>query len=134
MTSPAIFDILGEALDNTFYRRVVFTGRNSQLVVMAIGPGEDIGAEKHRAVEQTLIVAYGFGVAVLNGVETPIGPGDAVVVVPGTKHNIIADEQGMKLYTIYAPPNHIPGTVHRTKADAEADVEDHIFGREAGGG
>ena len=134
MTRSTVIDIVGEALANTFYRRVVFTGENSQLVVMALNPHEDIGEERHRAVEQTLVVVQGFGTATLNGVDRPVGPGDAVVVVPETRHDITADAHGMKLYTVYAPPNHIDGTVHATKADAEADIEDHRFGEAAGGG
>ena len=97
---------------------------------MAIPPGGDIGAEKHERVEQVLFLVEGEGKVVVNGVESPFRPGDVVFVTPGVRHNFInTGKAPMKLYTLYAPPNHLPGRVHLTKADAEADVENEAFGR-----
>jgi len=127
-----VIDIVGTARVNTFYRRVVYTGDLSQLVVMALRPHESIGAERHRAVEQTLIIVEGSGKAILDERRFPVRAGDAVVITPGTRHNLIAGADGMKLYTVYTPPNHIDGTIHRTKADAKADEEDRAFGQRVG--
>jgi mannose-6-phosphate isomerase-like protein (cupin superfamily) len=128
----AIIDIVAEAQQNTFYRRVVYTGENSQLVVMCIPPHGEVGAEIHKAVEQTIFIVDGFGSAVLDRQRRFIGPGDAIVVTPRTRHNFIAGDQPLKLFTVYAPPNHLPGRVHRTRADAEADVEDEEYGKSVG--
>jgi mannose-6-phosphate isomerase-like protein (cupin superfamily) len=128
----AVVDIVAQARRNTDYRRVVHTGQLSQLVVMSLLPNDEIGAERHRAVEQTLVVVVGFGTVILDGRRQKVGPGDAIVVTPGTYHNLVADSV-LKLFTIYTPPNHIHGRVHRTRAEAEADIEDQEFGRAAGG-
>jgi len=115
--------------ENELYRRVIFTGEKSQLVVMSIPPGTDVGAEVHPHVEQTLFFLEGSGRAVLNDSESEIKAGDVVVVTPGTKHNFInTGDVALKIYTVYAPPNHIDGRVHKTKADAEADTLDEEFG------
>lgn len=122
-------NIIKETQENSFFRKVVFTGLKSQLVVMDIKPGEDIGEETHPHVEQTLFILSGEGKSVLDGVETPYVAGDAVVVTPGTKHNFVnTGTLSMKIFTIYAPANHIDGRVHKTKQEAEADVEDEAFG------
>jgi len=122
-------NIIKETQDNTFFRKVVFTGGKSQLVVMDIKPGEDIGEEIHPHVEQTLFLLSGEGKSVLDGVETPYIAGDAVVVTPGTKHNFVnTGTTSLKVYTIYAPANHIDGRIHKTKQEAEADVADEAFG------
>jgi len=128
----AVIDIVREARRNTYYRRVVYTGELSQLVVMSLLPNDEIGAERHRAVEQTLIIVDGLGTVILNGHEKKVRPGDAIVITPGTYHNLVADSV-LRLFTIYTPPNHIHGRVHRTRADAEADIEDQEFGRATGG-
>ncbi len=114
---------------NTDFRRVLFTGAKSQLVVMSIPPGGEIGEETHTYTEQTLFFLSGTGEAVLGGKTFPIGPGAVVVVTPGTKHNFRnTGNQDLKIYTVYAPPNHIDGRVHSTKADADADTADEAVG------
>ena len=113
---------------NTTFRTVSYTAKNCQLVVMSPKPGEDIGAEVHQ-LDQLLRVEEGEGKAVLDGVEHHIKPGFAILVPAGTRHNIINGHLGpMKLYTLYAPPNHRGGVVHATKADAVAD-EEHFDGK-----
>lgn len=124
-----ITNIIKETEGNSYFRRVLFTGARSQLVVMDIPAGGEIGEETHAHVEQTLFFLSGTGKAILNGKETPIGAGDVVVVTPGTKHNFLnTGTDSLKVYTIYAPPNHIGDRVHITKADADKDDEDEAFG------
>jgi len=114
---------------NTNFRTVLFTGKKSQLVVMEIPAGGEIGAETHDNVEQSLFFLSGSGKAVLDGKESPVNAGDVYVVTPGTNHNFInTGKEPLKVYTIYAPPNHIDGRVHATKADADADTADEDFG------
>jgi mannose-6-phosphate isomerase-like protein (cupin superfamily) len=121
-------DIESIAIGNEDFRRVLYTARSCQLVVMALKPGEDIGAEVHK-LDQFFRVEAGRGEAVLDGVTTAIEPGYAVIVPAGTKHNIInTGTEPLKLYTLYAPPNHRDGVVHRTRADADADTE-HFDGK-----
>jgi mannose-6-phosphate isomerase-like protein (cupin superfamily) len=111
------------AIGNEDFRRVLYTARNCQLVVMALKPKEEIGAEVHK-LDQFFRVEAGRGEAVLDGVSTAIEAGSAVVVPAGARHNIInTGTELLKLYTLYAPPNHRDGVVHRTRADAEADTE-----------
>ena len=108
---------------NTTIRTVLYTAKNCQLVVMSLKPGEDIGAEVHK-LDQFFRIEEGEGKAVLDGIEHRIKPGFAILVPAGTHHNIINGSSGsMKLYTLYAPPNHRDGVVHATKSDAEADKE-----------
>jgi mannose-6-phosphate isomerase-like protein (cupin superfamily) len=121
-------DIESIAIDNEDFRRVLYTARNCQLVVMTLKPEEDIGAEVHK-LDQFFRVEAGRGEAVLDGVTTTIEPGYAVIVPAGTRHNIInTGTEPLKLYTLYAPPNHRDGVVHRTRADADADTE-HFDGK-----
>lgn len=116
-------DIEALAVDNTAFRRVLYTAEHCQLVVMALGPNEEIGAAVH-ALDQFFRVEEGTGEAVLDGVRTPIRGGFAVVVPAGTSHNIInTGTAQLKLYALSAPPNHRDGVVHRTRADAGADTE-----------
>lgn len=118
------------ARDNDNYRRVLFTGDKSQLVVMSIPPGEDIGQETHARVEQTIVCVSGNGTLSVNGVESGFGPGDVAVITPGTRHDVRnVGSAPLKLYTIYVPPNHIDRRVQATKADAKADREDEKFGQ-----
>lgn len=122
-------NILQNARENGDFRRVLFSGKKSQLVVMSIPPGGEIGEETHDHVEQTLFFLSGTGEGMLDGETFAIGAGDAVVVTPGTRHNFKnTGTEDWKVYTIYAPPNHLDGRVHRTKADADADQEDEAFG------
>lgn len=128
-----MIDIVGTAERNRDFRRVLHTGRLSQLVVMSIPSGEDIGEETHHGVEQTLTCVSGNGVAVLDDKQIRFEPGDLVVVTPGTRHNFVnAGDRPLKLFTVYAPPNHLDGRVHRTRAEADADVADQEFGDAAG--
>jgi len=121
-------DIESIAVKNEEFRRVLYTARNCQLVVMALKPREDIGMEVHK-LDQFFRVEEGTGEAVLDGVRTAIRAGFAVLVPAGTNHNIInAGSVPMKLYTLYAPPNHRDGVVHHTRAEAEKDNE-HFDGK-----
>ncbi len=121
-------DIEGIATENEAFRRVLYTAKNCQLVVMALKPGEEIGAEVHH-LDQFFRVEAGAGEAVLDGVRTAIRAGFAVLVPAGTNHNIVnTGTEPLKLYTIYSPPNHRDGVVHTTRADAEVDNE-HFDGK-----
>ena len=122
-------NVLKTALEGTDFRRVMFTGKKSQLVVMSIPPGGEVGEETHDNVEQTLYFAAGTAEGMLDGKTFAISPGDVVVVTPGTRHNFTnTGSEDVKIVTVYAPPNHIDGRVHATKADADADEEDEAFG------
>lgn len=122
-------NIIKDAQENKNFRRVVFTGLKSQLVVMSIPPGGEVGEETHKYTEQTLFFLSGTGEGILNDKKFSIGPGDVVVVVPGTKHNFKnTGSEDLKIYTVYAPPNHIDGRVHLTKAEADADTADEAVG------
>jgi mannose-6-phosphate isomerase-like protein (cupin superfamily) len=121
-------DIEDLAIKNDDFRRVLYTTKQCQLVLMALKPKEEIGAEVHKS-DQFFRVEEGTGEAVLDGVRTPIRAGFAVVVPGGVNHNIInTGNVPLKLYTLYAPPNHRDGVVHHTRADAEADNE-HFDGK-----
>jgi mannose-6-phosphate isomerase-like protein (cupin superfamily) len=121
-------DIEGLAVKNTEFRRVLYTAKNCQLLVMALGPNEEIGAEVHQ-LDQFFRVEDGTGAAILDGVRSEIRAGFAVLVPAGTNHNIInTGSTPLKLYTLYAPPNHRDGVVHHTRQDAEADSE-HFDGK-----
>ena len=121
-------DIESLATRNVEFRRVLYTAKNSQLVLMALKPKEEIGAEVHK-LDQFFRVEEGSGDAVLDGVRTAIRAGFAVLVPAGTNHNIInTGTDPMKLYTVYSPPNHRDGVVHHTRAEAEADNE-HFDGK-----
>jgi mannose-6-phosphate isomerase-like protein (cupin superfamily) len=115
-------DIEQKSLENEYFREVLFTAEHCQLVVMALKPGEDIGTETHGDVDQFIRVEAGQGKAILDGVEYALADGSAIVIPAGTEHNVVntSTSQSMKLYTLYAPPEHPHGTVHKTKAEAEA--------------
>jgi mannose-6-phosphate isomerase-like protein (cupin superfamily) len=122
-------NIFKDTAENTNFRQVLFTGNNSQLVIMSIPPGGEVGAETHKYTEQTLFFLSGTGVGELDGKTFPIGPGDVVVVVPGTEHNFTnTGSVDLKIYTVYAPPNHIDGRIQATKAIADADTADEAIG------
>lgn len=116
--------------NNQDFRRVLFTAEKSQLVLMSLKPGEDIGAETHD-LDQFIRVEAGRGTAQLDGKDYPIQDGTAVVIPAGTQHNIINNsrDEDLKLYTIYSPPEHKDGIVHRTKQEAQADQADHFDGK-----
>jgi mannose-6-phosphate isomerase-like protein (cupin superfamily) len=114
---------------NNYFRQVIFTGRHAQLVVMCLRPGEEIGDEVHPNVDQFFRIEKGKAQFVFNEKEKHLaGEGDAVIVPAGTYHNVInaSKTAKLKLYTLYSPPNHPDGTVHKTKAIAEkAEREEH---------
>jgi len=116
-------DIESLATRNDDFRQVLYTAKHCQLVVMALQPGEEIGSEVHK-LDQFFRVEDGTGEAVLDGVRTAIRTGFAIVVPAGATHNIAnTGSTPLKLYTLYAPPNHRDGVVHHTRAQAEADTE-----------
>ena len=125
-------NIVKDTQENDNFRRVLFTGPKSQLVMMSIPPGGEVGEETHKYTEQTLFFLSGTGEGTLDDEKFPIGPGDVVVMTAGTKHNFRnTGTQDLKIYTVYAPPNHIDGRVHLTKADADADTADEAVGESA---
>lgn len=113
--------------DNEYFREVLFTAPHSQLVVMSLLPDEDIGEEVHDNVDQFIRIEAGEGKAILDGEETYISDGSAVVIPAGVRHNIVntSNSSALKLYTIYTPPEHRDGTIHKTKTEAQADEHDH---------
>lgn len=114
--------------ENENFRKVLYTAKNSQLVLMTLKAGEEIGEEVHE-LDQFIRIEQGEGMAVLDGVEHKIGDGFAIVIPAGCRHNVINDSDAeMKLYTIYSPPEHKDEVVHRVKADAMADKEDYFDG------
>ena len=115
-----------EALENTDYRRVVYTGNYTQLVLMSIAPGDEIGSEVH-GLDQFIRAEQGSGTVVLNGTETYELAADHAVIIPaGMEHNVINNgDEPLKLYSLYSLPEHKHGTVHTTKADEQ---EEHFDG------
>lgn len=111
-----------ETLDNTSFRKVLFTAPHSQLVLMSLLPGEEIGLEVHHDVDQFFRFEAGEAKSVLNGEVSTLGDGDVLMVPAGTEHNIIntSPTESLKLYTVYSPANHPDGTEHKTKAEAVA--------------
>lgn len=118
-------NVEAKTLANEFFREVLYTGKYAQLVVMSLGPSEEIGLETHPTVDQFFRFESGEGQVVVDGETHAVKDGDAVVVPAGSAHNIINTSAGkpLKLYTIYSPPNHPDGTIHRTKAEAQAAEE-----------
>ena len=115
-----------QTLANEYFRQVLFTGKHAQLVLMCLQPGEEIGNEVHDNVDQFFRLEQGEALFVFNGKEKhAVKDADAVIVPAGTYHNVIntSKTQKLKLYTIYSPPNHPHGTVHKTKKEAEAAEE-----------
>lgn len=122
-----VTDIEKRALENSYFREVLFTAPHCQLVIMSLLPGEDIGKETHHGVDQFIRIEAGHGRSILNGEEHELHDGSAVVIPSGTEHNIInlSDAAPLKLYTVYAPPQHPDGTIHKTKAEAEEYEKTH---------
>ena len=117
----ASIDIAQAARDNDAFRREVVTGKHEQVVVMTIAPGSEIGEEVHTESDQVLVFVDGQGEAQLDGVSSPVGPNELVFVRAGTSHNFInTGDAPLRLITVYAPPEHEPGTVHLTKEEADA--------------
>lgn len=128
MKNGYVVNIERLSIDNGNFRKVLYTAENSQLVLMSLLPGEEIGEEIHD-VDQFLRIDRGVGRAVLNGISKDIEDGSAIVVPAGTKHNIInTGKESMKLYTLYSPPHHRDQVVHKTKEVAESDNE-HFDGK-----
>lgn len=125
-----IINLQEAALANTDFRRVLYTAKHSQLVLMSIKPGEDIGEEVH-TLDQFIRVESGEGKAILDGIEHSVKDDDGIVIPAGTRHNIIntSDKEDLKLYTVYSPPEHLDGTIHATKANALKDLADEFDGK-----
>lgn len=118
-----------KALENDDFRQVLYTAPHSQLVVMTLQAGEDIGQERHDDVDQFIRIEAGQGEAILDGERHALNVGSAVIIPAGTTHNVIntSSNEPMRLYTVYSPPNHPDGTIHRTKQEAIA-AEHHQHG------
>lgn len=120
--SGYVVDIEEESIKNIYFREVLFTAPHTQLVVMSLTPNEDIGMEVHENTDQFIRVEEGKGKAIVDSKEYILSSGSAVVIPSGTHHNIIntSKSEPLKLYTIYSPPHHPNGTIHKTKAEAQA--------------
>jgi mannose-6-phosphate isomerase-like protein (cupin superfamily) len=115
--------------ENTNFRRVLYTGKNMQLVLMSLKPGEEIGAEVHEDRDQFFRVEKGAGEVEIDGVRTPVKSDEAIIVPAGARHNVInTGKEPLQMYTLYGPPEHKEGTVHVTKAEADAH-EEHFDGK-----
>jgi len=125
-----VVDIEKETNKNTDFRRVLYTGKHSQLVLMSIKPGEEIGEETHEDVDQFFRFEEGEGKVIIDGVEHRVKDGNGVIVPAGARHNVINTSKlvDLKLYTIYSPPEHQDGVVHHTKEEAMVS-EEHFDGR-----
>ncbi len=113
-------------VDNVDFRRVLYTGRFSQLVIMSLRPGEEIGEEVHESVDQFFRFEAGVGLMVIDGIRHKVREGDGVIVPSGTRHNLIntSERADLRLYTIYSPPEHQDRVVRHTKAEATASPEE----------
>ena len=111
-----------ETLGNSSFRKVLYTAKYSQLVLMSLKPKEEIGMETHEKNDQFFRFESGQGKCIIDGNEYEVSDGDAVIVPAGAKHNVIniSDAKALKLYTIYSPPNHEDGIIRQTKEEAEA--------------
>ena len=119
-----VTNIEKDSIENSNFRKVLYTAKHSQLVLMSLNPSEEIGSEVHN-LDQFFRVEKGTGKCVIDGEEHEISDGSAIVVPEGAEHNIIntSESEDLKLYTVYSPPNHRDGIIHATKAEAEADDE-----------
>lgn len=127
--SGFVGDIEGWTADNLDFRQVIYTAHHMQLVLMTLQSGEDIGEEVHETTDQFFRVEQGTGAVHIDGQETRIQAGMAIIVPAGARHNLInTGTEPLKLYTIYTPPQHADGTVHRTRAEAAA-AEEHFSGQ-----
>jgi mannose-6-phosphate isomerase-like protein (cupin superfamily) len=122
-----VTNIEDRTLENDNFREVLFTAPGIQLVLMTIGVGDEIGLETHDDVDQFIRVESGEGKAILDGREHALEDGSAVVIPRGTEHNVVnvSKSEPLKLYSIYTPPEHPDGTVHKTKAEADAYEHEH---------
>jgi mannose-6-phosphate isomerase-like protein (cupin superfamily) len=115
-----------DTLNNSDFRRVLYTGKSSQIVLMNLRPGEEIGEEVHRKIDQFFRFEKGEGAVSIDGIKHKVSDGDAVIVPAGARHNVMNTSKTteLKLYTIYSPPEHQDRTVRKTKADALAKPEE----------
>ena len=124
-----VTDIEKDTVANDNFRKVLYTGKNSQLVLMSLNPGEDIGEEVHKDIDQFFRVDAGSGQVIINGVKHEIKNGSAIVIPQGARHNVINNGKiPLKIYTIYSPPHHQDGILRKTKEETEADKE-HFDGK-----
>jgi len=125
--NPYHGNIEEETLQNTNFRKVLYTGTHAQLVVMSLNPAEEIGMEVHPSVDQFFRIEQGTAKFDIGGQSFEAGPDQAVIVPAGAEHNVTnVGQEAVKLYTLYSPPNHADGTIHATKADADAaEAEEH---------
>ena len=119
-----------ETKNNENFRKVLYTGKYSQLVLMTLKPGEEIGMEVHQTLDQFFRIEEGNGKAIIDGNEYILGAEDVIIVPAGANHNIIntSDSESLKLYTIYSPPNHQDGIMYATKEETESSSE-HFDGK-----
>ena len=117
--------------ENNNFRQVLYSGPHSQLVLMSLKPNEEIGMEAHNENDQFFRFESGQGKVIIDGNEYAVGDGDAVVVPAGAEHNIVntSSTEPLKLYTLYSPPEHRDGVIHKTKVEALADESDHFDGQ-----
>ena len=125
-----IGNIEKDTKENKNFRKVLYTAKHSQLVLMALLPGEEIGEEIHENVDQFFRFEEGEGKVIIDGVEHAVSDGFAIIVPAGARHNVIntSNDKKIKLYTIYSQPEHRDGVLHKTKSDALADNE-HFDGK-----
>jgi mannose-6-phosphate isomerase-like protein (cupin superfamily) len=115
--------------ENNLFRKVLYTGHNLQLVLMALQPGEEIGEEVHEDRDQFFRIEEGEGEVWIDGICNKVEEDDAIIVPQGARHNVVnSGDEPLRLYTIYGPPEHIDGTIHRTKADADR-AHEHFDGK-----
>lgn len=121
-----VSNVENDTINNNDYRKVLFTTHNIQLVLMSLKPQEEIGVETH-GLDQFLRFEQGEGKVILDGTEHKVSNGSAVIIPAGTKHNVVntSSIEDLKLYTLYSPPNHEKGTLHKTKSD---ETEEHFDG------
>lgn len=118
---PHVSNIVGQAIENDYFRRVLETGKHTQVVIMSIPAGGEIGEEVHEDNDQILLLIEGRGTVILDGDEAEFKTGDLVLVPAGARHNFVTEgDSPMKIVTTYSPPHHPAGTVHETKAEADA--------------
>lgn len=123
-----VTNIEKDTLANDNFRKVLYTGTYGQIVVMSLLPKEEIGMEVHENTDQFFRIDSGEGKVIIDGEESKIENGTAILVPAGSQHNVIntSPVNPLKLYTIYMPPHHKDGIIHKTKAEAEADTTDHL--------
>lgn len=126
MKKGFVTNIEKDTLENNNFRRVLYTSKHGQIVVMSLLPNEEIGMEVHETVDQFFRIDSGEGKVIIDGEEANIEDGFAVVVPAGSMHNVIntSSDKPLKLYTIYMPPHHKDGIIHKTKAEAEIAEHD----------